>query len=488
MPRPAQHGQRPRRRRAGPGRRRRRRGGRPRPGRLPRRRAPQRAGRHRRRRGLRRRQQGDQPARRRRLAGRLPAGGVDRRRPAQGRRRRPAGRRGRPPAGRGGPAGPRSGADRRLAGATRPDRSPWSTVPSGDDDADGRDWCDGRGDDGARSSRPPPAWRAPATRCCWPPPPRPWTSSATTRTAAGPSPTRSARWADPGDHEHPRAPGPRPPARAAARRRARTRTSGRRLPRPGLARRADDQLPTWCSARPGCCWPSGWSWSSPPPRSRRRWPTSRPGRPASSRSIWAAGRPGRACSSRCGCPIGFLRRWSPIALLGGRRPAAARAGPRASACELNGARPVVQPGVRQPPALGGGQAGLRAVGRARPGAARALPDHEVAAGAGAAGLRRPVPAAASPSRTSARWSASGWCSSGCCGPAGCRCGTSAGSLVVGAGADRPDGRGRALPDGPDHRRSSTRSPTPPTAASRPSAACTRWPPAGSGASGWATAR
>ena len=46
------------------------------------------ARRQRRRRRLRRRQQGDQPARRRRLAGRLPAGGLDRRRPAQGRRRR----------------------------------------------------------------------------------------------------------------------------------------------------------------------------------------------------------------------------------------------------------------------------------------------------------------------------------------------------------------------------------------------------------------
>ena len=97
------------------------RGGRPRPGRLPRRRAPQRPGRHRRRRRLRRRQQGDQPARRRRVAGRLPPGRLDRRRPAQGRRRRSAGRGGRRAARRGGPPGPRPGADRRLAGATRPD-------------------------------------------------------------------------------------------------------------------------------------------------------------------------------------------------------------------------------------------------------------------------------------------------------------------------------------------------------------------------------
>ena len=83
-------------------------------------RAPQRAGRHRRRGGLRRRQQGHQPARGRRLPGRLPARGLDRGRAAQGRRRRPAGRRGRPPAGRGGAAGPRPGGDRRLPGATRP--------------------------------------------------------------------------------------------------------------------------------------------------------------------------------------------------------------------------------------------------------------------------------------------------------------------------------------------------------------------------------
>ena len=46
------------------------------------------------------------------LAG-LPAGGLDRRRPAQGRRRRSAGRRGRRAAGRSGPAGPRPGRDRR---------------------------------------------------------------------------------------------------------------------------------------------------------------------------------------------------------------------------------------------------------------------------------------------------------------------------------------------------------------------------------------
>ena len=37
-------------------------------------------------------------------------------------------------AGRRGPAGPRPGPDRRVTGATRPDRSQWSTVPSGDDD------------------------------------------------------------------------------------------------------------------------------------------------------------------------------------------------------------------------------------------------------------------------------------------------------------------------------------------------------------------
>ncbi len=92
----------------------------PRAVRLPRRRPPQRPGRDRRRRGLRRRQQGDQPARGRRVPGRLSAGGVDRRRAAQGCRRRSAGRRGRPAAGRGGPAGPRPGPDRRITGATRP--------------------------------------------------------------------------------------------------------------------------------------------------------------------------------------------------------------------------------------------------------------------------------------------------------------------------------------------------------------------------------
>ena len=91
----AQPGQRPGRGGAGPGDRRPRRGGRPRAGRLPRRGAPQRARRHRRRRRLRRRQQGDQSARGGRLPGRLPAGGLDRRRPAQGRRRRSAGRGGR---------------------------------------------------------------------------------------------------------------------------------------------------------------------------------------------------------------------------------------------------------------------------------------------------------------------------------------------------------------------------------------------------------
>ena len=199
-------------------------------------------------------------------------------------------------------------------------------------------------------------------------------------------------------------------------------------------------------------------------------------------------RPGRACSSRCGCPPGFLRRWSPIALLVVVVAAAARAGARASALKLNGARQWFDLGFAnfQPSEVG--QARLRAVGRARAGAARALPDDDVAAGAGAAGVRRPVAAADRRAGLRRGRQPRAWCSSACCGPAGCRCAGSAGSLAAGAVAGRRHGQAGALPDGPHHRRSSTRSPTPPTAASRPSAACTRWPPAGCGASGSATAR
>ena len=70
---------------------------------------------------LRRRQQGDEPARGRRLPGRLPAGGLDRGGSAQGCRRRSAGRGGRRTARRSGAPRPRPRPDRRLAGATRPD-------------------------------------------------------------------------------------------------------------------------------------------------------------------------------------------------------------------------------------------------------------------------------------------------------------------------------------------------------------------------------
>ncbi len=129
---PAQPDQRPGRGRPGPGGRGVARRHRHRPGRLPRRGAPQRAGGHRRRRGLRRRLQGHQPARRRRLPGRLPPGGLDRRRAAQGRRRRPAGRRGAPRL-----AGVvLLGRDRQVLArslARHAPSVPRSEVPSGDD-------------------------------------------------------------------------------------------------------------------------------------------------------------------------------------------------------------------------------------------------------------------------------------------------------------------------------------------------------------------
>ena len=91
-------------------------------------------------------------------------------------------------------------------------------------------------------------------------------------------------------------------------------------------------------------------------------------------------------------PTGFLRRWSPIALIGGGLPAAAGADP-GDRGQAQRRPPVVRPRVRPPPALGGGQARLRSLGRARPGAAGALPDDVVAADPGAAGLRGALAAA-----------------------------------------------------------------------------------------------
>src|SRR3954468_1777080 len=65
-----------------------------------------------------------------------------------------------------------------------------------------------------RSWRPPSGWRAPVTPSCWPPRPPPWTCSPTMRTAAGPSPTRSARWGDSPVSTATRPAGPRSPAAA----------------------------------------------------------------------------------------------------------------------------------------------------------------------------------------------------------------------------------------------------------------------------------
>ena len=139
--------------------------------------APHRRGRHGRRRPLRRRLQGHQPARRRRVAGRLRARRLGRRRPAQGgRRRRARGGRRRPAA--------RRGADRRATGPGSREALARHApdVPVVDVD---------RTDTGAMDlvvERGRARSRTRATPCCSPPPARRWTCSPTTARAVTPSP------------------------------------------------------------------------------------------------------------------------------------------------------------------------------------------------------------------------------------------------------------------------------------------------------------
>ena len=149
---------------------------------------------------------------------------------------------------------------------------------------------------------------------------------------------------------------------------------------------------------------------------------------------------------------------------------------------------VVRPRVRQLPALGGRQARLRAVGRARARPARALPDHQVAAGPGAAGVRGALAAADRRARLRGRGEPGPGARRPAVGRGHAAEAGSAGRAVAVAAVAGARRRAVAGPDGRASPRSSTRSPTPPTAASRRSGACTRWPPAGSGAWGWATAR
>ncbi|CAA9272500.1 MAG: Cell division protein FtsW, partial [uncultured Blastococcus sp.] len=75
----------------------------------------------------------------------------------------------------------------------------------------------------------------------------------------------------------------------------------------------------------------------------------------------------------------------------GGGPAAAGPDPRHRG-EAQRRPAVVRPRLRPLPAVGGGEADLRAVGRARPRPAGALPDDVVAADPGAAGVRRPLAA------------------------------------------------------------------------------------------------
>ena len=100
----------------------------------------------RRRRPLRRRQQGDQPARRAGLARRVRPGCLDRRRPAQGRAGGRAGRAGRRPARR------RGAARRRPRRAGHGDRATRPQPPRGDRLQDRR-WGDVRGGGGGRGAR-----------------------------------------------------------------------------------------------------------------------------------------------------------------------------------------------------------------------------------------------------------------------------------------------------------------------------------------------
>ena len=140
------------------------------------------------------------------------------------------------------------------------------------------------------------------------------------------------------------------------------------------------------------------------------------GRPRASARCWSR------CGCRSGCSgAGRRSRWSssPSCCCWCWCPA--------SACKLNGARQWFDLGFALLAALGARQARLRALGRARPGPARALPDDDVAARPGAAGVRRPLAAADRRAGLRRRSSASGWCWSGCSGPAGCRCAGSAGS-------------------------------------------------------------
>ena len=233
------------------------------------------------------------------------------------------------------------------------------------------------------------------------------------------------------------------PARGRAAAPTSPRAAAEPVPRARLARRPDDQLP---------------------PGARRRRPAAghRPGHGLL--RLLDRGGAGRRAGLGARRPAGDLggprpRRdagraaaagRAPAALVAdradrGRRPAAAGARSRDRA-EAQRRPAVVRPRVRLPPAVRGGQAGLRAVGRARARAARALPDDDVAAGAGAAGLRRALAAAHRRAGLRRRWSPSGWCSSGCSGPAGCRCAGSAWSLAGGAAllvaaghASRPTG-------------------------------------------------
>ena len=111
--------------------------------------APDRARRRRRRGHLRRRLQGDQPARRRRVAGGLRPGRLGRRRARQGRRLRRPGARSRAAAARRGAARPRPRGDRRRARATR------ARCPGGRG-REHRHWGHGRG-----RCALPPRWPRP---------------------------------------------------------------------------------------------------------------------------------------------------------------------------------------------------------------------------------------------------------------------------------------------------------------------------------------
>ena len=141
--------------------------------------------------------------------------------------------------------------------------------------------------------------------------PPPWTCSATTRTAAGRSPTPSGRWDDGGHARSGRAPREAPAGRSP--------TSPRTAaePVPGAPPGSTGPM-TSCHlvlGAGGCCWSSAWSWSSPRPRSRPRSPTSRRGSPGVQQVIWAGLGLG-AMLVALRLPAGFLRRWSPIALIG----------------------------------------------------------------------------------------------------------------------------------------------------------------------------